>query len=178
MRMRAAIRIVSFCLLSAGFGLSPIRTPSQTKNQVPFTPAGIRSIRGRNICDFEGKYFEGIGVYLDREKTHSVDERESNGVDAVFLLSKPTEHCGIVESTLDLTRLIRRGESVEFKCYTGHEGGTTWPKWGHIIGLADNQNGLKRFVRARVPWRVDVQAKRFEELRGQPVTCDTSGYDD
>jgi hypothetical protein len=176
--MSLRILTVALCLFSILLGIIPVCTMGQTTNRVPFTAEGIESIPGRNICDFEGKYFEGSDVYLDRGKNYSVDERQRNRIDAVFLLSKPTEHCGIVESSLDLTHLIRNGESVEFKCYTAHEGGTTWPKWGHIIGLADNHNGLKRFVKARLAWRVNIKEKRFEELKGTSVTCDTSGYDD
>lgn len=139
----------------------------------------MRSIVGKNVCQLNGyRFFEGVGVYLDFAKQHSVDYTVHEGIAAVFLLSKPTEHCGVVDAVLDLTRQIRKGENAEFKCYTAHEGGTTWGKWGHIIGLANNDNGLKRFVKARLAWRVDVKENRFEELKGQSVTCDTTGYDD
>ncbi|MGB7668940.1 MAG: hypothetical protein WBL66_16920, partial [Candidatus Acidiferrales bacterium] len=116
--------------------------------------------------------------YLDGRKENLVHYQERDGITAVFLLSKPTDKCGVVDAALDLTRLIRKGESIEFKCYTAHEGGTTPGKWGHVIGLADNHGGSKRFVRARLAWKVDVMEKRFEELKGQWVTCDTAGYDD
>lgn len=120
-------------------------TFAQTTHKIPFTPAGIRSIIGKNVCQFSGwRFFEGDGVYLDFNKTHSVDYKVHEGVGAVFLLSKPTDHCGIVDAVLDVTRLTRKGEGVEFKCYTAHEGGTTWPKWGHIIGLANNDNGIRQ----------------------------------
>ena len=126
-------------------------------------------------------------MYLDHAKRYSVDYRERDGVVGAFLLSrptlifrsgKPTLTCGVVDASLDLTRVIRKGEDVEFKCYTTHEGGTTWGKWGHIIGLADDDNGLKRIAKARLAWRVDVVQKRFEQLKNEPVTCDMTGYAD
>ena len=177
-RISSRAQSISVGLLSILLALIPVSALSQTEGRVPFTPAGIKSIRGRNICDFQGKYFEGVGVYLDRDRTYSVDERKRDGVDAVFLLSSPTEHCGTVESFLDLTHLIRKGEGVEFKCYTLHEGGTAWGAWGHVVGLADNHNGRARLVHPRLAWRVDIKEKRFEEIEGQSVTCDTAGYGD
>jgi hypothetical protein len=148
----------------------------QIAKSIPFTPDGIRSITGKNLCDFSGEFPERFGVYLDGRKDNSVDYRERDGVSAVFLLSVPTDRCGVVDAILDLTLLVRKGESVEFKCYTSREGGTTWAKWGHVIGLADNENGRKQFVKPRLAWRVDIAKKRFEELQGQSVTCDTDGY--
>jgi hypothetical protein len=169
---------ISLLIIGMVLGLTPIFTLGQTTNAVPFTPQGINSILGRNICDFQGEFPERFGVYLDRAKQYSVDYRARHGVVAVFLLRKPTSHCGIVDAALELTHQIRKGESVEFKCCTAHEGGTTWGEWGHVIGLADNENGLKRFVRPRLAWRVDIKKRRFERITGQPVTCDTSGYAD
>ena len=159
-------------LLSVGAALG------DTSSRIPFTAAGIRSITGKNVCDFQGEFPEQDGVYLDGQKNILVHYQQRHGVIAVFLLSRPTGRCGVVDAALDLTPLIRKGESVEFKCYTAHEGGTTWEKWGHVIGLADNNNGLKRFVKARLAWRVNTKEKRFEPLEGQSVTCDTSGYTD
>ena len=150
----------------------------QTTRRIPFTAKGIRSIVEKNVCDFQGEFPEQDGVFLDGRKENAVHYQQRDGIVAVFLLSRPTGRCGVVDAALDLTPLVRKGETVEFKCYTAHEGGTTWGKWGHVIGLADNENGLKRFVRARLAWRVDVKEKRFEELKGQPVTCDTNGYTD
>src|SRR6267143_5375428 len=150
----------------------------QTTRRFPFTAKGIRSIVEKNVCDFQGEFPEQDGVYLDGRKENAVHYQQREGIVAVFLLSRPNGRCGVVDAALDLTPLVRKGETVEFKCYTAHEGGTTWGKWGHVIGLADNENGLKRFVRARLAWRVDVKEKRFEELKGQPVTCDTNGYAD
>lgn len=169
---------MALCLISILTALLPISSVGQTSSGIPFTPAGIRSISGKDICEFQGEFPEGFGVYLDRGTKYSLDYRERDGVAAVFLLSKPTDRCGIVDATLDLTHVASKRETVEFKCYTAHEGGTTPAKWGRIIGLADNENGLKRFVKARLAWRVDIQEKRFEMLKGQSVTCDTSGYDD
>lgn len=178
---------ILLCLLSTIFLLSANRAFGQSDGTIPFTPASIRSIVGRNICDFHGEFRYTGGVYLDFAKTYSVDYRERDGIAGVFLLNrptlvfrsgKPTLSCGLVDAALDLTRLIRKSEDVEFKCYTAHFGGTTWGKWGYVVGLADNDNGLKRFVRARRAWKVDVLERRFEELKGQPVTCDTTGYDD
>jgi len=145
--------------------------------QVPFTAAGIMSLTGKNVCTLEGDFPEQFGVYLDHKKEHAVQYRERNGIIAIFLLSRPSLRCGVVDAALNLTPLIRTGETVEFKCYTAHEGGTTWGKWGHVIGLANNENGTERFVKARLAWRVNVKDKRFEELK-ETVTCDSSGYSD
>jgi hypothetical protein len=150
----------------------------ETTNGFPFTPEGIRSITGKDVCDFSGQFPEQFGVYLDGRKDNAVHYQQRDGVIAVFLLSKPTGRCGVVDAVLDLTPLVRKGENVEFKCYTAREGGTAPGKWGHVIGLADNKNGLRRFVRARLAWRVNTQERQFQELKGQPVTCDTSGYAD
>jgi hypothetical protein len=164
------------CLISILSVLLSFFASAQTTERIPFTATNIRSIVGRNICDFQGEFPEQLGVYLDGKKENSVHYQERDGIIAVFLLSKPIGRCGVADAALNLTPLIRKGETVEFKCYTAQEGGTTWGKWGHVIGLADNGNGLKRFVGARLAWRVNVKEKRFDELKGQPVTCDTSGY--
>jgi hypothetical protein len=148
----------------------------QSAPNIPFTPEGIRSIPGKDICSFEGGPFAGVGVYLDGAMTNSVDYNERGAIIAVFLLSKPTSRCGTVEAALDLTHVIQKGESVEFKCYTKHEGGTTWAKWGHVVGLANNHRGTQRFVKARLAWRVNVGVKRFEPIDKESVTCDTNGY--
>jgi len=150
--------------------------PREMTNGIPFTTAGIRSITGKDVCDFSGQFPEQDGVYLNGRKDNVVHYQQRDGVIGVFLLSKPTGRCGVVDAALDLTPLVRKGENIEFKCYTAHKGGTTLKKWGHVIGLADNENGRKRFVRARLAWRVNVQNREFEELKGQAVTCDTSGY--
>lgn len=164
---------------------------AQTTHKIPFTTLGIRSIVGRDVCDFQGtekpEEWQLDGVYLDRAKRYSVDYKERDGIAAVFLLSKPylvfrtgkaTLACGVVDASLDLTHVIQKDDTPSFKCYTAHEGGTTWGKWGHIVGLADNDNGLKRVAKARLSWRVDVLKKRFEELKEQSVTCDMTGYAD
>lgn len=145
---------------------------------IPFTSAGIALLKGKNICDLQGEFYVGASVYLDHKKTYALDSRVRDGVHAVFLLSKPTANCGLVEAVLDLTPLIETDETLEFKCYTSKEGGTTWGKWGHVVGLANNQHGKKRFVRARLAWRVNVKEKRFEEIKGEKVECDTAGYAD
>jgi hypothetical protein len=150
----------------------------QTTNGIPFTPEGIRSITGKDLCDFSGQFPEQFGVYLDGRKDNAIRYQQRDGLIAVFLLSKPTGRCGLVDAVLDLTPLVRKGENVEFKCYTAREGGTTREKWGYVICLADKKNGLRRFVKARLSWRVNTQERQFQELKGQSVTCDTSGYAD
>ncbi len=77
----------------------------QIAKSIPFTPEGIRSITGKNLCDFSGDFSERFGVYLDGRKDNSVDYRERDGVSAVFLLSVPTDRCGVVDAVLDLTPL-------------------------------------------------------------------------
>lgn len=146
--------------------------------EVSFTPKGIASLVGKDICDLHGEFPVGGAVYLDHRKQVALDYRERDGVYAVFLLSKPSTNCGQVDAILDLTPLIKNSESMEFKCYTKREGGTTWGKWGHVVGLADNQDGKKRFVKARLAWRVNLKKKRFEKIKDEEVQCDTSGYAD
>lgn len=177
---------ISLCLALFLSIVLTICVSGQTTPRIPFTPDGIRSIIGKNLCDFQGEEWEHTyGVYLDHAKRHLVDYRERDGVVGVFLLSKPTLvfgsnkptlTCGVVDASLDLTRVIRKNETFAFKCYTAHEGGTTWGKWGHVIGIADNESGTKRFVKARLAWRVDVKGKSFQVLKGESVACDTSGY--
>jgi hypothetical protein len=149
---------------------------SASGGEIPFTHEGIVSLIGKDICDLQGAFYEREGVYLDHRKKYALDCRERDGVYAVFLLSKPSPNCGLVEAVLDLTPLVKTGESMEFKCYTRHEGGTTWGKWGNIIGLV--QQSRKRFVKARIAWRVNIKKKRFEEIKNEKVECDTSGYTD
>ena len=158
------------------FLLFQLCAAAQTTGELPFTPAEIRSIAGKNVCDFQGEFPEQGGVYLDGKKSNAVHYQQRNSVIALFLLSRPTDRCGVIVAAVDLTSLVREGEAVEFKCYSAHEGGTTWAGWGHVIGLADNDSGRKRYVKARLAWRVNVERSRFESLTGQSVTCDTSGY--
>ena len=146
---------------------------------IPFTPTGIASVKGKDICELRGEFYSRVGVYLDGQKVHAVRYLSRDGMTVVFLLGKPlSENCGVVDAFLDLTPLIESGETVEFKCYTDTEGGTTWSKWGHVIGLANNERGRKRFVRARLAWRVNVAEKKFEAIRDKPVRCDSRGYTD
>lgn len=146
---------------------------------IPFTPAGIGSLKGKDVCDLKGDFDSKLGVYLDGRKDHAVQYRERDGVTVLFLLGKPLSgNCGIVEAALELTPLLKTRETVEFKCHTDTEGGATWEKWGHIIGLADNQRGRKRFVNARLAWKVNVPQQRFDPIRTKTVRCDTTGYED
>jgi hypothetical protein len=146
---------------------------------IPFTAAGVASLKGKDICELKGDFYSRMGVYLDGKKDHVVKYLERDGMTVVFLLRKPlSDNCGIVDAVLDLTPLIKSGETMDFKCYTDIEGGTTWTKWGHVMGLADNQRGRKRFVKARLAWRVNVSEKRFEPISKKPVRCDTTGYAD
>jgi hypothetical protein len=164
------IRILSIALLL------PISAIGQTPKRIPFDTDGIRSIIGKNLCDFQGEFPEQSGVYLDGKMENAVHYQQQNGIIAVFLLNNPSGRCGMVDAALDLTPLIRKGETLEFKCYTANEGGTTWEKWGHLIGMANNQGGRKRFVKPRLAWRVDIKGKHFEKVTDRRVTCDTSGY--
>jgi hypothetical protein len=167
-------RVVALGLL----GISSASLLFAAQGEVPFTPAGIALLTGKDICSLGEEFPRQLGVYLDLAKTHAVQYRERDGITAVFLLSKPTTHCGIVDASLNLTTIIQKDETVEFKCYTSREGGTTWGKWGHIVGLANNRAGRKRFVKARLAWRVDIENKRFEPITSDTVHCDTSGYTD
>jgi hypothetical protein len=150
-------------------------TLGQTTGEIPFTLAGIRSLPGKDICSLQGAFPKHLGVYLDDEKKHSIEYRERDGVIALFLLgeSLPPKYCGTVDSTLDLTNLIRKGEDPLFKCHVNSEGRT---RWGHVVGLGDNQAGRRRFVVPRLAWRVNVEGKRFTEIRASSVSCDASGY--
>jgi hypothetical protein len=141
---------------------------------VPFTSAGIASLPNLDVCSLQGKFPDKFGLYLDDKKEYAVQYRERDGVIAVFLLkdSVPPRYCGIVNAALDLTPLIRNGEDPLFKCHVNSEGRT---RWGHVVGLGDNKEGHKRFVVARLAWRVNTKEKRFEKIE-EPVTCDASGY--
>lgn len=150
--------------------------PGQTNVQdIPFTSAGIASLPGRDICNLQGEFPKQFGVYLDNKKEHSVEYRERDGVIALFLLeqSLPPKYCGIVAATLDLTSLRKDEEVPLFKCHVNNEGRT---RWGHVVGLGDNQHGHRRFLSPRLAWRVDTKEKRFEQITGQAVSCDASGY--
>jgi hypothetical protein len=150
-----------------------------TAGDIPFTPTGIAALKGKNVCELQGKFYSKMGVYLDGRKEHAVQYLERDGMTVAFLLGKPlSDNCGIVDAVLDLTPLIKGGESAEFKCEADGEGGATWKKWGHVIGLANNQRGRKRFVRARLAWRVNIVEKKFEPISNRPVRCDTTGYED
>jgi hypothetical protein len=150
------------------------------RTQVIFlSPAGIASLKGKDICEVKGDFYAKVGVYLDGKKEHVVTYLSRDGMTVLFLLGKPlSDNCGIVEDALDLTLFIKGEETPEFKCYTVAEGGATWTKWGHVIGLADNQRGTKRLVKARLAWRVSIAEKRFEAIHDKPVRCDTTGYAD
>jgi hypothetical protein len=136
-------------LLVAFLGICYASLLFAAQGEVPFTPARIASLTGKDICSLGEAFPKQLGVYLDLEKRHAVQYREKNGIVAVFLLSSPTPHGGMVDAILDLTPTIRKEETVEFKCYTNGEGGTTWGKWGHIVGLAYNRAGKEQLVKAR-----------------------------
>ena len=140
---------------------------------VPFTSAGIASLPGKDICSLQGQFSTKAGTSLDAKWEHSVEYLYRDGVIAVFLLGKsgPPTYCGIVDAVLDLTPRIRKGEAPYFKCHVDAEGPT---KWGNVVGLADNHAGRRRFVKARLAWKVNVKQERFEEVKG--VSCDTTGY--
>jgi hypothetical protein len=111
--------LVCLCLFCANAG------------DIPFTPSGIASLRGKDVCELNGKFYSKVGVYLDGGREHVVKYLARDGMTVVFLLGKPmSENCGIVDAVLDLTPLIKAGETPEFKCYTDTEGGTTWERWG------------------------------------------------
>ncbi|MEQ1741458.1 MAG: hypothetical protein ABL869_03015 [Candidatus Nitrotoga sp.] len=147
------------------------------EHTTPFTSEGLNTLKGKDICSIEGEFSGELGVYLDGHKDYSVVYRERDGVIAAFLLSHPTNNCGKVEAVLNVTKTIKKEEFIEFQCYTKHEGGTGWEKWGHVIGLVNNDKGNKRFVTARVAWRVNVEKKRFEKI-SKKTECDTIGYAD
>lgn len=147
------------------------------EHSVPFTLEGLNVLKGRDVCNIEGEFSGELGVYLDGRKDYSVVYRERDGVVAVFLLSHPSNNCGIVEAVLNVTKTIKKEEFIEFQCYTKQEGGTGWEKWGHVIGLVNNDNGNKRLVTARVAWRVNINKKRFEKIT-EKTECDTIGYAD
>jgi hypothetical protein len=148
----------------------------QTTGEIPFSSAGIRSLPGKDICSLQGEFPKRFGVYLGGGEQYSVAYRERDGVIALFLLEKSPStapNCGIVHAVLDLTNLRRGSEVPEFKCHVNSEGRT---RWGHVVGLGDNRAGTERYITPRLAWRVDITGKRFEEIKGQPVTCDTTGY--
>jgi hypothetical protein len=161
--------------LISGVALCAMCAFGQTTGGIPFSSAAIRSLPGKDICSLQGVFPKKFGVYLDDGKQHSVDYLERDGVIALLLLSEslPPKYCGIVDATLDLTSLIRKGEDPLFKCHVNSEGRT---RWGNVVGLGDNHAGRQRYVVPRLAWRVNVTGKRFEEIRAASVTCDASGY--
>jgi hypothetical protein len=146
-----------------------------TEGDIPFSPAGISSLPGKDICNLRGEFPKQFGVYLDDEKKHSVEYRERDGVIALFLLeeSLPPKYCGVVDAVLDLTSLRKADEAPLFKCHVNAEGRT---RWGHVIALGDNQRGHKRFLSPRLAWRVNTKEKRFDQIKEGAVSCDASGY--
>jgi len=112
---------------------------------------------------------------LDDNKEYAIQYRERDGIIGLFLLenSAPPQYCGIVDAALDLTPLRKKGEDPLFKCHVNSEGRT---RWGRVVGLGDNQRGRKRFLVPRLAWRVNTKEKRFDLIKGEPVTCDASGY--
>ena len=165
------VLILSLIAVATCFGQS---------GDIPFTRAAIASLKGKNICDLQGQFLHSFGVYLNAKKEHLVEYRERDGVIALFLseVKSTSDDCGTVEAVLDLTDVIKPNETTEFKCYTKHEGGTTWRHWGHIVALADNHQGKVRFVKGRLAWRVNIRQKRFEPIPSARVHCDTAGYED
>jgi hypothetical protein len=163
-------------LLGVVFSFVGVASTRQTTDQsVPFTSAGIASLLGRDICNLRGEFPKQFGLYLDDNKEHAIEYRERDGVIALFLLeeSVPPKYCGIVDATLDLTSL-RKGEEIPlFKCHVNNEGRT---RWGHVVGLGDNHRGHKRFLAPRLAWRVNTKEKRFDQIKGEAVSCDASGY--
>ena len=150
-------------------------TLGATQGDVPFTSAAITSLPGKDICSLQGKFPKGFGLSLDDKWEHSVEYRNRDGVIALFLLGKsgPPNYCGTVDAVVDLTPLIKPGEVPYFKCHIDSEGPT---KWGNVVGLANNHSGKRRFVKARLAWKVNAKEQRLEEVKGQAVSCDTSGY--
>jgi hypothetical protein len=111
--LRSQILLLSAALIPTGY---------LHAQKLPFTSYGIATLTGRNICQLQGEFPKTEGVYLDHQKQHAVQYRDRDGVAAIFLLSNPSSrNCGIVDASLELTPLIKPGESTEFKCYTGRE---------------------------------------------------------
>lgn len=146
-----------------------------TSPGVPFTSEGIASLPGKDICTLQGKFSTVAGRSLDAKWEHSVEYRYRDGVIALFLLGKsgPPTYCGIVDAVVDLTPLIKSREVPYFKCHIDSAGPI---RWGKVVGLADNHAGKRRFVKARLAWKVDAKERRFEQLKEGRVSCDTSGY--
>jgi hypothetical protein len=149
---------------------------AQTRQQdVPFTSAGIASLPGHDVCSLQGEFPNQFGLYLDDKKESAVQYMERGNIIAVFLLSNsmPPSYCGKVEAALDLSPLRKKGEVPLFKCHVNKEGRT---RWGLVVGLGDNQKGHRRFLVPRLAWRVNTKEKRFDEIKGEAVSCDASGY--
>jgi F0F1-type ATP synthase membrane subunit c/vacuolar-type H+-ATPase subunit K len=169
------VQTIRMILLGLAFSVAFAVLGRASGQGISFTSAGIASLRGRDICSLQGEFPKHFGVYLDDKKEHSVVYRERDGVIALFLVgeSQPSQDCGIVDAVLDLTPLVRKGEEPLFKCHVNSEGRT---RWGHVVGLGDNQSGHKRFLTPRLAWRVDTKEKRFDKITEEAVSCDASGY--
>jgi hypothetical protein len=174
-RGRRNMQINRLLLLAVALSFVCVTSGQTTSQGVPFTSAGIASLPDRDICSLQGEFPKQFGLYLYDKGQHAIQYRERDGVIALFLLenSVPPRYCGTVDAILDLTNL-RKGEEIPlFKCHVNSEGRT---RWGRVVGLGDNQRGHKRFLVPRLAWRVNIKEKRFDEIKGEPVTCDASGY--
>jgi hypothetical protein len=174
-RNRRNVKNSRVLLVGVALSFACVVSGHTTDQGIPFTSAGIASLPGRDLCNLQGEFPNRFGVYLDDKKERSVDYRERDGVIALFLLeeSLPPKYCGIVDATLDLTSLRKGEETPLFKCHVNSEGRT---RWGHVVGLGDNQRGRKRFLAPRLAWRVNTKEKRFDQIKGKAVSCDASGY--
>lgn len=65
--LRWQVLLISVSLITAGY----LRA-----QEVPFTPDGIASLTGRNICKLQGEFPKSLGVYLDQQREHVVQYRE------------------------------------------------------------------------------------------------------
>ena len=159
------MRTTLVLLLGVVLSFACVASRQMSVQSVPFTSAGIASLPGRDICTLQDDFPKQFGVYLDDKKEHSVEYRERDGVIALFLLeeSLPPKYCGVVDTTLDLTSLRKGKEIPLFKCHVDSEGRT---RWGHVVGLGDNQQGHRRFLFPRLAWRVNTKEKRFDQITG------------
>jgi hypothetical protein len=139
-----------------------------SSGDVSLSESGLASLQGKARC------------LQKRDFAFQIDEKRGSALvqvdsDAVLLLANahPPEYCGRVEAILDLTRLARQGEIAYFKSRIESKGHT---RWGRVIGLGNNHQGKKRFITARLAWRVNIKERRFADIEGQRVTCDTTGF--
>lgn len=143
---------------------------------LPFASSAAAPSEGKLLSESSCDVREGPGTGmfhrpLNDPSLHALEYRKLGRRQVVLLLSHDHDGCGEIVAALWLPR-HRRGESIEFEC--GRKGAALDPA-AHVIGLANNDKGRRKFAAARMAWKVDLDQNSFSRITGR-VVCDTSGY--